>query len=108
MPFNPLVASKNICDTFRRYILSTFETNCDIYNEQLKEILEHDDAIMRGPFIQISHNYPNSVYIEDLIREGILSKEFITMNYTPFLKRKLYAHQEEQVLEKQNVFSFPF
>ena len=37
MLFNPLITSKNICDTFRRYILSTFETDSETYNEQLKE-----------------------------------------------------------------------
>ena len=104
--FDPLSASKNICDTFRRYILSTFRTNLVSYNDQLEKILQDDGTIVRGPYLQISHNYPVSKGIIDLIKEKILSKEFITLDYLPFLERKLYTHQEEaikKIIEGRNI-----
>ena len=97
MAFNPLITSDEICDTFRRYILSTFRTSSDEYNEQLKELLCHDNAVVRGPYLQISHNFPKGANIQELIEEGILSREFIKLGYEPFLNRRLYAHQEEAI-----------
>ncbi|MDN5358078.1 MAG: hypothetical protein PWR17_1247 [Candidatus Methanomethylophilaceae archaeon] len=97
MAFNPLITSKHICDTYRRYILSTFETDSEKYNQQLRNILEKDDTIMQGPYVQIAHNYPSSVRMQELIDQGLLSKEFVRMNYRPFLDRKLYIHQEAAI-----------
>ncbi|MDD3379139.1 MAG: DEAD/DEAH box helicase [Candidatus Methanomethylophilaceae archaeon] len=97
MVFDPLSTSKNICDTFRRYILSTFKTSSDSYNFQLEKILLDDGTVVKGPYLQISHNYPVSLGIKDLIDEGVLSEEFISLGYTPLLERKLYVHQEEAV-----------
>ena len=97
MAFNPLITSDEICDTFRRYILSTFRTSSDEYNEQLEELLCQDNAVVRGPYLQISHNFPKGANIQELIEEGILSREFIKLGYEPFLNRRLYAHQEEAI-----------
>lgn len=97
MSFNPINTSENIRDSFRRYILSTFKTNNEAYNRQLADILSKNEAIIRGPFIQITHNYPTSSYMDQLIEEGLVSSEFKTMGYEPFLKRKLYEHQERAI-----------
>ena len=97
MVFDPLTTSKNICDTFRRYILSTFKTNSESYNTQLEEILMRDDTVVNGPYLQIYHNYPVSVSISELISEGILSKEFFELKYRPFFEHKLYVHQETAI-----------
>ena len=77
--------------------MSTFKTNSSKYNSQLEEILLNDEAIVRGPYLQISHNFPVSIGIEELIKEGVLSKEFKTLAYPQFLERKLYTHQEKAV-----------
>ena len=97
MPFNPLVTSENIRETFRRYILSTFRTNSDSYNNQLAEILSRDKTIVRGPYLQISHNFPKGKTIDNLVDEGILSTEFRNLGYKPFEERRLYAHQESAI-----------
>ena len=95
--FSPLGASAEIRESFRRYILSTFKTNSETYNQQLRELLSEDDSIVRGPFIQISHNFPTGSSIDELIDEGILSPEFRVMGYRPFMERRLYAHQEKAI-----------
>ena len=38
MLFRPAEGSKEIVDAYRRYLLTTFRTNKDYYNEQLREI----------------------------------------------------------------------
>ena len=97
MVFSPLITSENIRDSFRRYILSTFKTNSESYNQQLKEILEKDGSIIKGPYLQISRNFPTSKYISDLVEEGILSSEFLNLGYEPFENLKLFSHQEEAI-----------
>lgn len=97
MSFNPLFTSDNIRDSFRRYILSTFRTNSDVYNQQLRYILSNDDSLARGPYLEISHNFPAGSYIRDLVKEDVLSSEFLNLGHEPFEKYKLYAHQESAV-----------
>ena len=43
MIFRPSESSKNIEDFYRRYLLTTFSTNNEIYNEQLKEALNNNE-----------------------------------------------------------------
>lgn len=95
--FNPLITSGNIGNTFRRYILSTFRTNSDAYNNQLADLLSDEGSIVRGPYLQISHNYPKGSTVSEMIREGILSLEFLKLNHASFMKRPLYAHQENAI-----------
>lgn len=95
--YSPLTASEDIRDTFRRYVLSTFKTSSDKYNSQLKGILSADDSIVHGPYLQISHNFPTSTSVDELIDQGVLTEEFRVLNYPPFMMRRLYAHQEDAV-----------
>ncbi len=90
-------ASEEIRDSFRRYILSTFKTSSDTYNQQLRDILSDDGAIARGPYLQISHCYPTGDTVEGLISEGVLSEEFRNLDYQPFKSFKLYEHQESAI-----------
>ena len=49
MFFRPSESSKRIVDFYRRYLLTTFSTNKEVYNKQLKELLDQDKAIADGP-----------------------------------------------------------
>lgn len=90
-------ASEEIRDSFRRYILSTFKTSSDTYNQQLRDILSDDGAIARGPYLQISHCYPTGDTVEGLISEGVLSEGFRNLDYQSFKSFKLYEHQESAI-----------
>ena len=54
MLFRPVESSKRIVDFYRRYLLTTFETDDEKYNKQLKQLLEKERAIAAGPYISIS------------------------------------------------------
>ncbi len=95
--YSPLSASEEIRDSFRRYILSTFKTSSETYNQQLRDEISKDRAIARGPYLQISHNYPVGSTVEELISEGILSDEFRRLDYSPFMSFRLYEHQEAAI-----------
>ena len=49
MLFRPAESSKQIVEFYRKYLLTTFKTNNDIYNRQLKEQLSEDGVIAKGP-----------------------------------------------------------
>ena len=98
MLFRPSESSKNIADFYRRYLLTTFATNSDIYNEQLKEALSQDKAIADGPYISMSDPFEKGKSLEQLAYEGIVSKSFSDFpGFHP--RRSLYLHQEKAILK---------
>lgn len=96
MLFRPSESSKNIVDFYRRYLLTTFSTNKDVYNKQLKELLQKDKAIADGPYISMSDPYEKGKSLAQLADEGVVSSEILKIkNFHP--QRTLYRHQEEAV-----------
>lgn len=96
MLFRPSESSKRIVDFYRRYLLTTFSTNKEVYNKQLKELLEKDKAISDGPYISMSDPYKKSKSLKELSEEGVLSKEILKLKGL-HPNRKLYLHQEEAI-----------
>lgn len=105
MSFQPAESSKEILNFYRRYLLTTFQTNDDVYNQQLKDLLSDDDSLARGPFIHLSDPFLKKKSIRDLVLENHLSSDFLTMNgFHP--DRKLYAHQVtaiQKAIENENI-----
>ena len=96
MLFRPSESSKRIVDFYRRYLLTTFSTNNEEYNKQLKELLSAEKAISDGPYISMSDPYDKGMSLVELAEEGIVSKEILKISgFHP--ERKLYKHQEEAV-----------
>ena len=96
MLFRPSESSKNIADFYRRYLLTTFSTNNEKYNSQLKEALNQDKAIADGPYISMSDPFEKGQSLEKLAFEGIVSEKF--RDFTGFHPaRSLYLHQEKAI-----------
>lgn len=96
MLFRPSESSKNIADFYRRYLLTTFSTNNDVYNKQLKEALEKDKAIADGPYISMSDPFVKGESLEKLSYDGVVSKKITSFDgFHP--KRRLYKHQETAI-----------
>jgi len=96
MLFRPSESSKRIADFYRRYLLTTFSTNNEKYNEQLKNALERDGAIADGPYLSISDPYEKGRTLKELVEEGLVSKEILELHsFHP--ERRLYRHQEEAI-----------
>ena len=98
MSFQPAESSKKILDFYRRYLLTTFQTNNEIYNQQLRELLSDDNTLARGPFISLNDPFLKDKSIREMVDENHLSKEFLKMDsFHP--DRKLYAHQVKAILK---------
>lgn len=96
MLFRPSESSQRIADFYRRYLLTTFSTNDEGYNAQLKEELEKPGAVADGPYISMSDPYEKGKSLRALSEEGIVSKEILKLQkFHP--DRSLYRHQEEAV-----------
>ena len=59
--------------------------------------MSRDESVVKGPYLHISHNFPKGATIDELIDEGVLSKEFQKLNYEPLIARRLYSHQETAI-----------
>lgn len=96
MIFRPSESSKNIEDFYRRYLLTTFATNDEDYNAQLKVALNKEKAIADGPYISMSDPFEKGASLEELASDGIVSKKIC--NFSGFHpKRQLYKHQENSI-----------
>ena len=97
MIFRPSESSKRITEFYKRYLLTTFNTNNKKYNDQLEEELNRGKAIADGPYISISDPYKKGKTIKELVDEGIVSKEMLKLNGFHPMDRALYQHQEEAI-----------
>lgn len=96
MLFKPAESSDNIKEFYKRYLLTTFKTNNETYNKQLEQELNQNNAIAKGPFINMTDPYEKGKSIADLVQEKILAESFLKL---PELKpqRPLYQHQVEAI-----------
>lgn len=105
MLFRPSESSKNIADFYRRYLLTTFSTNNEQYNKQLKEALSRDKAIADGPYISMSDPFEKGETLEMLAARGVVSNRIVSFKqFHP--SRSLYLHQQsaiEKVRDGQNL-----
>lgn len=101
MLFRPSESSKNIVDFYRRYLLTTFSTNNQLYNAQLKDLLSKDKAIADGPYISMSDPFEKGNSLVQMAKEGILSKKITDFSgFHP--ERCLYLHQEQAIRKAYN------
>ncbi len=96
--FCPIKASQRIVDNYRNYVLTTFKTNIQTYNEQLKDILAEGKNLYKGPILQISDNYVKTHTLQELIDDGLLSSGFLKLQTDDMSPEfRLYKHQEESI-----------
>ena len=101
MIFRPAESSKNIVKFYKDYILTTFRTNNEEYNEQLKNQLDQENVLSKGPYISLSDSFEKGESIKDLVEKGILCKE---INKFEEIKpnRNLYKHQAEAIKKSKD------
>lgn len=96
MTFRPIEDSKRIVDYYRDYILTTYRTNNDLYNQQLESALENDEIIAKGPYISVVDPYEKGETIRELIACNELSPGLVDVSELK-IDRPLYAHQVESI-----------
>lgn len=96
MGLNPLMASENIIKKYIRYIETTFYIDDKDYMMQFKKYLQKKDFFAKGPYLDFSDSFEFGKSVNQLIDEGVLSREFVELYRIEgnLLTRPLYKHQE--------------
>ena len=68
--FDPIQASQEIKDVFINYITTSLEIADTEFSELLKQALEQEDEITKGPFLDIGGSYETGRTLRDLIHAG--------------------------------------
>ncbi|MBQ5544024.1 MAG: hypothetical protein IIT97_03765, partial [Mycoplasmataceae bacterium] len=75
---NPIQKARYILDHFKQYITSTYYLQNDVYYEKFKKELDNTE-ILKGPYISRSLEFKTTKTIDELIKEGIVHKDFIKL-----------------------------
>ncbi len=98
--FNPIFAAEEIKNSYIDYITTTFEMADQEYSSLLKEALQKEGVIAKGPYLDIGGSYETGHTLSWLIRMGQVSQLFEKLEPVPEherelkLERPLYFHQE--------------
>lgn len=100
MPNNidAISASKQIKETYRRYLKSLISVRDAKLNAALIKELSNNTILEKGPYLEATPPYRPGSSIRSLIDEGVLSRSFqeLTSTHLP-LDRPLYSHQEKSI-----------
>lgn len=105
--FNPILASDNLKQSFIDYIATSFDIADPYYAQKLREELEQDGFVAKGPYLDVSGSFKAGKSLTELMDEGVASKLFSQLEPIDEkdreikLERPLYLHQE-QALRKAN------
>lgn len=94
MAFSPVDASKEIRSKYYRYLKTMFDIG-EPYRKEFNELLQKDNVLAKGPYLDVTDSFEKGKNLEQLIDEGVIAKSFskINMNMT----RPLYKHQEKAI-----------
>lgn len=99
--FNPIEASKELKKTFVDYITTSFDMEDPEYAQQLRQALEAENAVVKGPYLEMNGSYLSGKSLRELMQEGKASQGFATLEQGEDsdkelkIDRGLYAHQEK-------------
>ncbi|HNB74171.1 MAG TPA: hypothetical protein PLS70_23840, partial [Acidobacteriota bacterium] len=93
---HPIKTTDHIRSVFLGYLKSLFPFQDKALRNGFQAALTEQDRILKGPLLEVTPAYQNSVSIEQLLAEGILHSGF-TRLCSPALpmNRPLYVHQEQ-------------
>ncbi|MGM9665872.1 MAG: DEAD/DEAH box helicase, partial [Eubacteriales bacterium] len=92
---NPVKKARYIEKGFREYISSTYNLDSDVYSKQFSEELK-STQLLKGPYIGKNLEFQTTKTINELIEEGLMSREFRCFG-DMHLDRKLRSHQERAI-----------
>lgn len=92
---NPVKKARYIERGFREYISSTYNLDSDVYSKQFSAELK-SIQLLKGPYIGKNLEFQTTKTINELIDEGLMSREFRSLG-DMYLDRKLRSHQERAI-----------
>lgn len=108
MSLDPIKTAQSIEENYRNYLLTTFRLKDSELQKQFEEVLKTKGKFVKGPILEATSTFKKGCAIDDLISEGVLSKEFEKLKSSKLpLDRSLYSHQEmairKIILNQRNI-----
>jgi len=101
---NPVHLSNEIKKSYLRYLTTTFKIRNkkirDLFNKEVENF-----SFINGPYLEATPPFKPGCYIEELLEENVLNKNFSKFIYEifPYLKNNpLYLHQEKAIRKVTN------
>jgi len=97
---NPIDVTGRLKNVLISYLLTTFDVNRDGENAELysalRDAFETDNALLTGPFLELSLPHARGDSIQTLVDKKILSPRFLTLVHPPIpIDAPLYQHQQQ-------------
>jgi ATP-dependent helicase YprA (DUF1998 family) len=101
MNFNPVIAARRIEESYRDYLLSTFEFSESGIQSEFRQALSNQFQLSRGPFLQLTPPYERAETMTQLVDEGVLHHDLLLLDNQKNSEggrvlpatRPLYRHQ---------------
>ena len=108
MSLDPLQATIAIERRYMDYLETTFSLNDTRLQKELMAELKQPGRFVKGPILEATPPFLTASSLQDLIDEGLFSKEFIELKTDDLpLERELYKHQEvairKLIMERRNI-----
>ena len=103
--FDPIAASKNLKSGFIDYITTTFHITDPVYMAALREELNKEGFLTKGPFLDMNGSYKTGRSLHMLMDADLVCRGFETLEPIAEkdrelkVERPLYLHQEKALLK---------
>ena len=95
---DPLVTGAQIEAAYKRYLKTMVAPSDGAMAEAFESTIDETDLLTKGPMLELTPPYAAGASLRELIDEGVLHPEFVTMDSAAVpIDRALYRHQETAI-----------
>lgn len=97
MSLDPIETTRHITTMYTSYLRNVFQIKDPVLQDQFLRELK-PERFVKGPILEITPPFETGKNLDEMIKEGLLSKEFRNLNCEVLpLDRPLYKHQENGI-----------
>lgn len=98
MGLHPIEVTRNIEDSYIRYLQTAFHMKDGSLLQQLQHELRQKNKLLKGPYLEVTAPYQTGKSLQNLMQEGIVSPMLLRLSQQELpMDRPLYVHQETAV-----------
>lgn len=101
MAMNPVLTTKRIEEDYLNYLQSILKVKSAELSRKACDVL-HQSRFVKGPYLESTPPFVTGSSLNDLIKQGLASSEFLYLEKTAEINRPLYSHQEASFIKITN------
>ncbi|NLU64271.1 DEAD/DEAH box helicase [Rhodococcus sp. HNM0563] len=95
---DPLVTGAQIEAAYKRYLKTMVAPSDSAMAATFEDTIDDTDFLTKGPILELTPPYKAGASLRDLVNEGILHPDFVTIDSAALpIDRPLYQHQESAI-----------